>query len=262
MTEITNIISLGAGVQSSTMALMAAHGDITPMPKAAIFADTQSEPQSVYKWLDWLEKQLPFPVIRVTHGNLLNEAVRVITTKHGTKRMGGWPPIFAIGDSGVPSPMMRQCTTEFKINPIRKALREFKPIIQWIGISFDEVHRMKPSRDNWITNRWPLIDLRMKRYDCLNWMNGKGYPEPPRSACIFCPYMRDREWLRLKNEEPESFKKAIWFEKEINIAKEQIGFIGDLRLHRSMKLINEVEFNPHRNQINLFGNECEGMCGV
>lgn len=63
-----HIISLGAGVQSSTLALMAVHGEITPMPDAAIFADTQAEPQSVYKWLDWLEMQLPFPVHRVTKG--------------------------------------------------------------------------------------------------------------------------------------------------------------------------------------------------
>ena len=40
-----HIISLGAGVQSSTMALMAAHGEIGPMPDCAIFADTGAEPQ-------------------------------------------------------------------------------------------------------------------------------------------------------------------------------------------------------------------------
>lgn len=33
-------LSLGAGVQSTTMALMAAHGEIGPMPDCAIFADT------------------------------------------------------------------------------------------------------------------------------------------------------------------------------------------------------------------------------
>jgi 3'-phosphoadenosine 5'-phosphosulfate sulfotransferase (PAPS reductase)/FAD synthetase len=70
MSDPLHIISLGAGVQSSTMALMAAHGEITPMPAAAVFADTQAEPASVYKWLDWLERQLPFPVARVTRGSL------------------------------------------------------------------------------------------------------------------------------------------------------------------------------------------------
>ncbi len=62
MSEPIHILSLGAGVQSSTLALMAAAGEVSPMPTAAIFADTQDEPASVYKWLDWLEKQLPFPV--------------------------------------------------------------------------------------------------------------------------------------------------------------------------------------------------------
>jgi hypothetical protein len=47
-----HIISLGAGVQSSTMALMAARGLILPRPIGAIFADTQDEPASVYRWLD------------------------------------------------------------------------------------------------------------------------------------------------------------------------------------------------------------------
>jgi 3'-phosphoadenosine 5'-phosphosulfate sulfotransferase (PAPS reductase)/FAD synthetase len=66
MNHLPQYLSLGAGVQSSTLALMAARGEIGPMPKAAIFADTQAEPESVYRWLDWLEKQLPFPVHRVT----------------------------------------------------------------------------------------------------------------------------------------------------------------------------------------------------
>ena len=60
--EPIHVLSLGAGVQSSTLALMAAKGEVGPMPTAAIFADTQAEPASVYKWLDWLEAQLPFPV--------------------------------------------------------------------------------------------------------------------------------------------------------------------------------------------------------
>ena len=49
-----NVLSLGAGVQSSTLALMAAHGEIEPMPDCAIFADTGDEPKDVYEWLKWL----------------------------------------------------------------------------------------------------------------------------------------------------------------------------------------------------------------
>ena len=50
------VLSLGAGVQSSTLALMIEKGEI-PMVEAAIFADTGGEPAVVYKWLDWLSAE-------------------------------------------------------------------------------------------------------------------------------------------------------------------------------------------------------------
>ncbi|MGB5093359.1 MAG: hypothetical protein WBN97_08640, partial [Parvibaculum sp.] len=43
--------ALGAGVQSTTLALMAAHGEIGPMPDCTIFADTGWVPQAVYEHL-------------------------------------------------------------------------------------------------------------------------------------------------------------------------------------------------------------------
>tara|TARA_R110001606_G_scaffold340650_1_gene488896 strand:- start:353 stop:583 length:231 start_codon:yes stop_codon:yes gene_type:complete len=60
------ILSLGAGVQSSTLALMIEKG-LVPMIDAAIFADTGAEPKKVYEWLNWLEKQVSFPVLRVVN---------------------------------------------------------------------------------------------------------------------------------------------------------------------------------------------------
>ena len=263
--NMIHVISLGAGVQSSTMALMAAAGEITPMPECAVFADTQVEPQSVYRWLDWLEKQLPFPVHRVSKGDLGVVATTVRTSKNGTFWSNGQPPVYGIGDSGKPVPMMRQCTTDFKINPIQSFYKKNykkESIVQWIGISLDEAQRMKPSRDEFVENRWPLIEMRMKRHDCLRWMDDRGYPKPPRSACVFCPYQHDREWLRLKTEEPEDFQRAVEFERRMQVTKSAVGFTGDVRLHRSMKWIDEVDFNPNAGQVDMFGNECEGMCGV
>ena len=45
------VISLGAGVQSTVMALMAEAGDIGPRPDCAVFADTGWEPKEVYEHL-------------------------------------------------------------------------------------------------------------------------------------------------------------------------------------------------------------------
>jgi hypothetical protein len=56
------VLSLGAGVQSTTLALMAAHGEIGPMSDCAIFADTGWEPSAVREHLAWLMSAgvLPF----------------------------------------------------------------------------------------------------------------------------------------------------------------------------------------------------------
>lgn len=271
-TEPVHIISLGAGVQSSTMALMAARGEIDPMPNCAIFADTQAEPASVYKWLDWLEKQLPFPVHRVTKGNLAQAALTKKTKRDGS---GEWSksciPGFIKNPDGSCGLLQRQCTYDYKVIPLtRVALQIMKDtgatgVIQWIGISLDEVHRMKPSRDKRITNRWPLVDKKMHRWSCLNWMRVNWYPQPPRSACVYCPYHSDTEWRRLRDEEPEEFAKAVQFDRDYRQIKKETGNMHGLPyLHRSLVPLDQVDFSTdvERGQGLLWGNECEGMCGV
>lgn len=94
----------------------------------------------------------------------------------------------------------RQCTTDFKIVPIRRKIRELAgltrkrspsfPVVEsWIGISTDEIIRAKPSFEGWQIKRFPLIEQRMSRRDCLAWLRRYDYPDPPKSACIGCPTM-------------------------------------------------------------------------
>jgi hypothetical protein len=275
MTEPIHIISLGAGVQSSCMALMAAKGEIGPMPTAAIFADTQAEPKSVYDWLEWLTKQLPFPVHRVSFGNLLEKSLIVRTSKNGkngknTKYTQHSPPAFTF-DGKKAGILMRQCTVDSKITIIHREInkiRQKRPVVQWIGISLDEAHRMKPSRKKHVKNVFPLIDHGMTRKDCLRWMEVGQFPEPPRSACSFCPYHDDNEWIRLRDKEPEAFAQAVDYERRLQSTMKQVtNFRGTPWLHHSHQPLDSVVFVPTSGkrdiQINMnFGNECEGMCGV
>ena len=273
-----NIISLGAGVQSSTMALMAAHGEITPMPDAAIFADTGAEPKGVYEWLDWLETKLPFPLYRVQKGDLSKDELRVVRSrKSGRLYLKQSIPAFVLSPDGKKGLLGRKCTSDYKIVPIQRKVRELTGIkrqgkgivgaVMFIGISTDEAHRMKPSRVDYIKNAWPLIDFGMSRQDCLQWMRDKGYPQPPRSACRFCPFHSDEEWHRLKTEEPQEFQLVTKFEKDLqNAAKLQETLKGIPFLHGSCLPIDSIDFSEkitesHR-QLSMFGNECEGMCGV
>lgn len=260
------VLSLGAGVQSSTIALMAAHGEID-MPDFAIFADTQSEPKSVYRWLDWLKKKLPFSVYRVTKGDLPVDALIVHVSKDGNNYQKSSPPLWIRDKNGKRGLMLRQCTYDYKINPIVSKLREMggkrEGVEQLIGISLDEVYRMKTSKESWIKNRWILIERGMSRNDCIVWMKKNGYPEPPRSSCYLCPYHSDKEWKRLKTDEPETFSKAIRWELDFQLTMSQVkGFRGTPYLHKSCVPLSDIDFNITSTQIDMFENECEGICGV
>lgn len=274
MQEPIHIISLGAGVQSSTMALMAANGEIMPMPVAAIFADTQSEPKAVYAWLDWLEKQLPFPVHRVTKGNLREDELRIFRSKKSSRLyLKNSIPAYVSKPNGSRGLLGRKCTSDYKIVPLQRKVRELVGIkragkgivyaIMWIGISLDEAHRMKQSRVDYIENSWPLIDKGMTREQCFRWMKTNGFPEPPRSACTFCPFHSDAEWKRLKA--TDEWNNIVEFEKALQLAasKQQV-LLGIPFLHDSCKPIDTIAFGECEGygQLNLFGNECEGMCGV
>lgn len=271
MSEPLHIISLGAGVQSSTMALMAAKGKISPMPVAAIFADTGAEPASVYKWLNWIEGELPYPVHRVSRGDLWTDSLRIRRSgKTGRLYMEGGVPAFVMNESGKASIVRRQCTSDYKIVPIQQKTRGMllesgaSSAVMWIGISTDEALRMKPSRVPYITHLWPLIDAGMTRGHCLEWM-AKNYPGrvPPRSACVFCPYHSDAEWSRLRREEPEEFERAAQYERELqDAASRQEALAGQPFLHRSLVPIGDVLLNDGTHQSDLFDNECDGMCGV
>ena len=273
-------LSLGAGVQSSCMALMAKHGEITPMPDAAIFADTQAEPRRVYEWLDWLEQQLPFPLIKVTAGNLASSELEIKTSRRsGNTYRDAKIPAFVKNPDGSKGIVGRKCTVDFKVRPITKHVRKLAEIkrgqkditvTQWIGISWDEIQRMKEHREPWCQNRWPLLEMRMRRDGCIRWMNEHGYPTPPRSACTFCPFHCDAEWRKVK-EDPDEWAAVIQFEKDMQAAEESGGQLRSVPyLHPSLIPIGEVDLrsDEEKGQLTFDGiwntiqNECEGMCGI
>lgn len=258
-----NIISLGAGVQSTTMALLAAHGEITPMPDCAIFADTGWEPKAVYEHLAWLMSSnvLPFPVHVVTAGDIRADAIAKVNT---TGQRFASIPWFLRMPNGDDAMGRRQCTKEYKLRPVQRKVVELiggRPkggATVWIGISTDESFRVKPSRVQYIVNRHPLIEARMNRNDCLRWIERNGYPTPPKSSCIGCPFHSDDEWRALSADE---FQDAIEVDAAI---RKQPGIRGAQFMHRSLKPLAEVDLSTaeDRGQMNLFLNECEGMCGI
>lgn len=292
-------ISLGAGMQSTTLALMAAHGEIGPIPDCAIFADTGWEPKAVYEHLEWLMSPnvLPFPVHIVSAGNIRDD---LLAAGEGNR----WASIPAFAKTATPAASVvpvfdedddgklieigrrstsretvsigmirRQCTSDYKITPIRRKIRELSGLTRkkspdhavvetWIGISCDEIMRAKPSFEAWQAKRFPLIERRMSRQDCLAWLRRHDYPEPPKSACVGCPFHDNRRWRDLRDHDPDAWAEATEVDHALRTGLR--GIRGEVYLHRSCVPLEEVDLSSAADcgQLDLWPNECEGMCGV
>lgn len=267
MSEPLRIEALGAGVQSTTVALMSRDGEL-PRLDACIFADTGWEPRAVYAHLDWLQGELEragIPVYRVSAGNIRD---RALASAAGERTDYPGLPFHLSGLDGKPGMLRRQCTSRFKIQPIRQKIGELigsdkKPgaVEQWFGISLDEIQRMRDSDVAYIVHRYPLVDARMTRHDCLRWLETHGYPQPPKSACIGCPYHNAAAWQDMKRNRPDEWVDAVAFDRAIRHLPR---IEGDVYLHRSLTPLGEIDLRTReeRGELNLFDAECEGVCGV
>jgi hypothetical protein len=266
-----HVLSLGAGVQSSTMALLAAHGEIEPLPDCAIFADTGWEPKHVYEYLNYLTPRLPFPLHIVRQGNIKADLIAGGSTRASRFITA---PFFFRGPHGEKGIGRRQCTSHYKVEPIRRKCRELLgaaprqripagTVVKWLGISVDEIIRATPSKVRWEEKRFPLLERRMDRGDCIGWLTRHGYKVPGKSSCIGCPLRNNTHWKEIKRNRPDEFREACEMDRLIRdpaAGPER----GQQYIHSSCKPLDQVDFSTaeDRGQLNLFNEECEGMCGV
>ena len=123
---------------------------------------------------------------------------------------------------------------------------------------------MKPSRDRWIRNRYPLIEAGMSRRDCMDWWKER-YDRPlERSACVVCPFQSRSRWVETKRRWPELFAEAVEIDANMRgrlaFAKEP--YLHPLRIPLAQAVRQDEAELGTDGQSDGFGNECEGHCGV
>ncbi len=276
------VLSLGAGVQSSTLAFMYEYGEIEPAPDFAVFADTKAEPKQVYEWFEWMKTKITkFPIHLISAGDIGQDSLEAAEGKHTSRT----PPFFTkdpkTGKMGI---LTRQCTAHYKIEPIHKFIRQKYlgmakgqrtpkgTVVEMImGISRDETYRAKEARKFWIKNVFPLIDRNITRAMCKKWFADHNLPEPPRSACTFCPYRSWKEWKHLKDTSPEEFNDVIEFEKKINNGFKGMRDGYTVFVTKKGVPLSEIDVDKEAEDkqgsfLDDLGevawNDCEGMCGV
>lgn len=227
-------LSMGWGVQSWCIAAMCALGELPPID-VAIHSDTGHEMQATYdhaaEWTPWLEAR-GVKVVTVSPEN--NDVVRRDWGKHTVVMVPAFSLAHKDGSSGQ---VKRQCTNRWKIMPIRKQLREIlgtkrpRPgaVECWQGITLDEFHRMRTADVRYTHNVYPLVDRRMTRADCVQWLLAHGLPVPAKSGCTFCPYHSGAQWRTLKAKGGADWEHSVLADLEIRDQRAHVGF--DMFMH-------------------------------
>lgn len=230
-------ISMGWGVQSWTLAAMSALGDL-PKVDVVIHGDTQHERSSTYafakEWTPWLEAH-GIKVVAVTNQD--SEGTLVV---FGRSERGGkiQIPAFTFQEDKK-GQIRRQCTDSWKIAPLRRWLqthRNSQPVELWLGISMDEFHRAKDSGRKYIKHRFPLLERRYDRQQCLDWLKLQGLPQPGKSSCVFCPFLNKAAWIDMRANHPEDWDEAVRVDESIRLTR----MPGELFIHSSRKPLSQV----------------------
>lgn len=278
-------ISLGWGVQSFGLAAMSALG-VLPKVDVAIHADTTHEREATYrfaaKWTPWLEDHgVKVVTVRPDSRKAFlhlnpsgNQSVMIpaftvrqveraiVEYEYDPQTEDDEPVVKGTYVDANYGQLERQCTRDWKIAPIRRWLQENRDrasVEIWLGISADEIGRVKPSDVQYITNRWPLLefDPAKRRRDIETFLTGAGLELPPRSACTFCPFQSRTNWRSLS---PADRVEAIAVDESIRDKRPPFA----LYLHASRIPLAQVDLRTEqeKGQLDLFDAECTGHCGL
>lgn len=194
------ILNYGGGVNSTALYFVLRKKGL-PLDEI-LFADTGSELPETYDTVSKFKAKMDF------YGFLFTTVKSALA-----------PSLYdyCMGKRMVPSRMKRDCTSKFKVAPMRKYLREKygkqEQFTQYIGISFEERLRMRTSDVSYAVNSYPLVDLRLDREDCLGILAKESFDNVEKSGCFFCPFTRVKGWENLLAKHPELFAEAVKLEK-------------------------------------------------
>ena len=241
--------SSGGGVQSTAIAALIVMDELRP--DYSIIVDTEREMRTTWDYLDKFVRPALERVDIVLH--------RVRKSHYTTVDLYS-----SNGDLLIPAYTNQNveigklptfCSSEWKKRVMHRWATEqgIKKALVWMGFTIDELRRCKQILGKW-QERYPLIERRMTRSDCIALVKKMGWPEPPRSSCYMCPNKSQQEWIWMKQHSSDDFKRAIKFEKYMRKKDDAIW------LTQLGEPIEQIDFEKTDD---LFGGGCDsGMCFV
>lgn len=233
--ENAEVWACGGGTQSGAIAALIAQGKL-PAPHIAYMIDTQREKSGTWPFVEGFIR----PMLAKANVDLAivpkdRFATVDLFGSNGQALMPGWTNI--TGQVGQLEPF---CSGEWKRDVGSRYLRSIgiESATVSLGISLDEMRRVRTPRRKWLQLAYPLIfTVPMRRSQCVAIIRAEGWTgDIPRSACFMCPNQGDAEWIDMKLNYPADFAKACAVESEIRLKDPHF------YLHPSCVTLDQVDF--------------------
>jgi hypothetical protein len=236
----TQFWSNGGGVQSAAIAALIILGKL-PRPDLIAISDTERERESVWRYLEKIIQPalatMDLEVKRIPKSEFAKEDLWEDWGNKSKPQM--LMPVFISNSDGTTGRLKALCSSRWKRHVMQRWLRKqgVKECDTWLGMSLDEMRRVRVSGERWYQFRYPLVfDVPMRRGECIQLVESMGWPPAPRSACWMCPNREDAEWLDMKNNWPTDFNRAVELERAMQQTR------PDFYLHRSLKPLDSIDF--------------------
>lgn len=238
MTEHRDIVwAFGGGVQTICTLTLIAEKQL-PKPARATMVDTSRERSLTWQYVN----TYAVPLMKS-----MGMELEIVPHSYATVDLYGKNGDLLIPAYTTNGKLPTFCSNEWKRRPMFRYLAEQgygpkKPIITWMGMSLDEIERMRISDVKWAKNHYPLIfDVPLRRHECALQIERFGLPIPPKSACWMCPHLDNEEWEQEAELTPEDFAKAVQLEQDVNSKDISNGKDG-IWLHKSLVPLDRATF--------------------
>lgn len=254
------ILSCGAGMQSTALALMSCENKIhgmlkypkVPVYDAIVFCDLGAEPPWVYLQVEFIKKQcekcgIPFYILTT---NLYTDFIN----NFGHKRVSSIP-FWSVSADGKKAKMKRHCTLDYKILQIQRFVkfdllgyRKYQRLKtedmgaheMHIGFSAEEENRIFDSYNPLFINKFPLVDMKMKRPDSYRYCLEQWGLDTKASACNFCPFHRNYFFQHMKEHYPNEYDRIIVIDELLEKEQPNTAIESKLYLSRSRKRLSDL----------------------
>lgn len=263
------ILSCGAGMQSTALALMACANKLlnenraesfnfrymekVPIYDAVLFCDLGLEPDWVMNQVLFIKEAcewsgIPFYILNSTlYEDYMNN--------FGTKRVTSIP-FWSVDENGKKGRMMRNCTLDYKIAIMQNFVRwellgykkgqrtkpeDIKAHEMHLGFSKEEEHRCKENKHKMFINKFPLCEMNLVRADNYAYIKDVWGLETKASACCFCPFHTNYFFQYIKENHKYDYDRTIEFDQMLEDQQPNTKIRSKLYISKSRKRIKDLQ---------------------